>query len=209
MVPTIYPLETLHNSLSLRQVNEFLTSVCRSCSDTQTRAPTALFDSMIGNQTSGDHFMPQRILSSSSSSSLPLRPRSDKPPWYSSGPSSTVSSAGPSSPTSAENCPCFSFTEKLCIGPQVSEETLNSQPSAQSQSEPSEKVALAEGWSRRATIDPELCVEQLSQQTLEQLQKERLSKEAVERGQRRQFGEVTEMEEEEVTAGGQRRQFGE
>uniref|UniRef100_A0A672U1C9 Inositol hexakisphosphate and diphosphoinositol-pentakisphosphate kinase n=1 Tax=Strigops habroptila TaxID=2489341 RepID=A0A672U1C9_STRHB len=32
MVPTIYPLETLHNSLSLRQVNEFLTAVCRSCS---------------------------------------------------------------------------------------------------------------------------------------------------------------------------------
>uniref|UniRef100_A0A672U0U4 Inositol hexakisphosphate and diphosphoinositol-pentakisphosphate kinase n=1 Tax=Strigops habroptila TaxID=2489341 RepID=A0A672U0U4_STRHB len=31
MVPTIYPLETLHNSLSLRQVNEFLTAVCRSC----------------------------------------------------------------------------------------------------------------------------------------------------------------------------------
>uniref|UniRef100_A0A8C3VD48 Inositol hexakisphosphate and diphosphoinositol-pentakisphosphate kinase n=1 Tax=Catharus ustulatus TaxID=91951 RepID=A0A8C3VD48_CATUS len=43
MVPTIYPLETLHNSLSLRQVNEFLTAVCRSCSEShvQSTAGTA------------------------------------------------------------------------------------------------------------------------------------------------------------------------
>lgn len=43
MVPTIYPLETLHNSLSLRQVTEFLTAVCRSCSDShvQSTAGTA------------------------------------------------------------------------------------------------------------------------------------------------------------------------
>lgn len=41
MVPTIYPLETLHNSLSLRQVNEFLTAVCRSCeSHVQSTAGT-------------------------------------------------------------------------------------------------------------------------------------------------------------------------
>uniref|UniRef100_A0A8C3IJW6 Inositol hexakisphosphate and diphosphoinositol-pentakisphosphate kinase n=1 Tax=Chrysemys picta bellii TaxID=8478 RepID=A0A8C3IJW6_CHRPI len=78
MVPTIYPLETLHNSLSLRQVNEFLTSVCRCHSNSHSRASTALFDSVIGSQTPGDPFMPQRILSSSS---LPLRQRSDKPPW--------------------------------------------------------------------------------------------------------------------------------
>uniref|UniRef100_A0A8C0G9X6 Inositol hexakisphosphate and diphosphoinositol-pentakisphosphate kinase n=1 Tax=Chelonoidis abingdonii TaxID=106734 RepID=A0A8C0G9X6_CHEAB len=78
MVPTIYPLETLHNSLSLRQVNEFLTSVCRCYSNLHSRASTALFDSVIASQTAGDPFMPQRILSSSS---LPLRQRSDKPPW--------------------------------------------------------------------------------------------------------------------------------
>lgn len=43
MVPTIYPLETLHNSLSLRQVTEFLTAVCRSCSEShvQSTAGTA------------------------------------------------------------------------------------------------------------------------------------------------------------------------
>uniref|UniRef100_A0A8C5G751 Inositol hexakisphosphate and diphosphoinositol-pentakisphosphate kinase n=1 Tax=Gouania willdenowi TaxID=441366 RepID=A0A8C5G751_GOUWI len=33
MVPSIYPLETLHNSLSLKQVNEFLSSVCESAGD--------------------------------------------------------------------------------------------------------------------------------------------------------------------------------
>lgn len=37
MVPSIYPLETLHNSLSLKQVNEFLTSVCESAGDPHTR----------------------------------------------------------------------------------------------------------------------------------------------------------------------------
>ncbi|XP_010188898.1 PREDICTED: inositol hexakisphosphate and diphosphoinositol-pentakisphosphate kinase 1, partial [Mesitornis unicolor] len=77
MVPTIYPLETLHNSLSLRQMNEFLTAVCRSC-DSHAQSTAALFDSMIGSQMPGDPFMTQRILSSSS---LPLRQRSDKPPW--------------------------------------------------------------------------------------------------------------------------------
>uniref|UniRef100_A0A8B9K1P3 Inositol hexakisphosphate and diphosphoinositol-pentakisphosphate kinase n=1 Tax=Astyanax mexicanus TaxID=7994 RepID=A0A8B9K1P3_ASTMX len=34
MVPSIYPLETLHNSLSLKQVDEFLNKVCESRSET-------------------------------------------------------------------------------------------------------------------------------------------------------------------------------
>ncbi|GAB0194345.1 inositol hexakisphosphate and diphosphoinositol-pentakisphosphate kinase 1 [Grus japonensis] len=133
MVPTIYPLETLHNSLSLRQVNEFLTAVCRSCSESNVQSTAALFDSMIGSQIPGDPFMSQRILSSSS---LPLRQRSDKPPWYSSGPSSTVSSAGPSSPTSVDNCARFSFTEKLSISPPKSEEQLTSQSPEQGERQP-------------------------------------------------------------------------
>ncbi|XP_063201847.1 inositol hexakisphosphate and diphosphoinositol-pentakisphosphate kinase 1 isoform X6 [Chroicocephalus ridibundus] len=133
MVPTIYPLETLHNSLSLRQVNEFLTAVCRSCSESHVQSTAALFDSMIGSQIPGDPFMSQRILSSSS---LPLRQRSDKPPWYSSGPSSTVSSAGPSSPTSVDNCARFSFTEKLSISPPKSEEQLTSQSPEQGERQP-------------------------------------------------------------------------
>uniref|UniRef100_A0A8C8RX95 Inositol hexakisphosphate and diphosphoinositol-pentakisphosphate kinase n=1 Tax=Pelusios castaneus TaxID=367368 RepID=A0A8C8RX95_9SAUR len=146
MVPTIYPLETLHNSLSLRQVNEFLTAVCRSYGDTHSQASTALFDSMIGSQTPGDPFMPQRILSSSS---LPLRQRADKPPWYSSGPSSTVSSAGPSSPTSMENSARSGFTEKPSFSPQISEERLNSQPPEEREMEPSgEALDLELGGSR-------------------------------------------------------------
>nr|XP_009941095.1 PREDICTED: inositol hexakisphosphate and diphosphoinositol-pentakisphosphate kinase 1 [Opisthocomus hoazin] len=142
MVPTIYPLETLHNSLSLRQVNEFLTAVCRSCSESHVQSTAALFDSMIGSQISGDPFMSQRILSSSS---LPLRQRSDKPPWYSSGPSSTVSSAGPSSPTSVDNCARFNFTEKLAISPPKSEEQLTSQCPEQGEQQPPGRGLDVEG----------------------------------------------------------------
>ncbi|XP_051508529.1 inositol hexakisphosphate and diphosphoinositol-pentakisphosphate kinase 2-like isoform X7 [Myxocyprinus asiaticus] len=119
MVPSIYPLETLHNSLSLKQVNEFLTGVCESAGDSHTRttrALSAMFDSQ--NQPSVDSYIPQRVLSSSVS----MRQRSDRPPWYSSGPSSTVSSAGPSSPTTADTSPRFSFSEKITLTPQSSEE---------------------------------------------------------------------------------------
>ncbi|XP_043961601.1 inositol hexakisphosphate and diphosphoinositol-pentakisphosphate kinase 2 isoform X23 [Gambusia affinis] len=124
MVPSIYPLETLHNSLSLRQVNEFLTSVCESAGYTHTRSSRAL-SAMLGahNQPSVDAYIPQRVLSTSMS----LRSRSDKPPWYSSGPSSTVSSAGPSSPTTADTSPRFSFSDKVSLTPQSSEETHSSQ----------------------------------------------------------------------------------
>uniref|UniRef100_A0A1A7YZ14 Inositol hexakisphosphate and diphosphoinositol-pentakisphosphate kinase n=1 Tax=Iconisemion striatum TaxID=60296 RepID=A0A1A7YZ14_9TELE len=124
MVPSIYPLETLHNSLSLKQVNEFLTSVCESAGDPHTRTSRAL-SAMFGshNQPSVDSYIPQRVLSSS----IPLRSRSDKPPWYSSGPSSTVSSAGPSSPTTADTSPRFSFSEKVSLTPQSSEEMHSSQ----------------------------------------------------------------------------------
>ncbi|XP_028813289.1 inositol hexakisphosphate and diphosphoinositol-pentakisphosphate kinase 2 isoform X4 [Denticeps clupeoides] len=48
MVPSIYPLETLHNSLSLKQVDEFLTAVCESGGDTNSKtlkSLSALFDS--------------------------------------------------------------------------------------------------------------------------------------------------------------------
>ncbi|XP_051484995.1 inositol hexakisphosphate and diphosphoinositol-pentakisphosphate kinase 1 isoform X2 [Apus apus] len=152
MVPTIYPLETLHNSLSLRQVNEFLTSVCRSCSDPHVPSTADLFDSMIGSQMPGDPFMSQRILSSSS---LPLRQRSDKPPWYSSGPSSTVSSAGPSSPTSVDNCAHFSFTEKLSTSPPKSEEQLTSQFPEQGEKQPPGRgLNMEVGVSGLSVVEP-------------------------------------------------------
>ncbi|XP_051793862.1 inositol hexakisphosphate and diphosphoinositol-pentakisphosphate kinase 2 isoform X2 [Acanthochromis polyacanthus] len=124
MVPSIYPLETLHNSLSLKQVNEFLTGVCQSAVDPHTRttrALSAMFDTH--NQPSVDSYIPQRVLSSS----ISLRSRSDRPPWYSSGPSSTVSSAGPSSPTTADTSPRFSFSDKISLTPQSSEEAHSSQ----------------------------------------------------------------------------------
>uniref|UniRef100_A0A673ZBJ6 Inositol hexakisphosphate and diphosphoinositol-pentakisphosphate kinase n=1 Tax=Salmo trutta TaxID=8032 RepID=A0A673ZBJ6_SALTR len=119
MVPSIYPLETLHNSLSLKQVDEFITAVCETGGDAHsrtTRALSAMFDSQ--NQPSVDSYMPQRVLSSSVSP----RQRSDRPPWYSSGPSSTVSSAGPSSPTTADASPHFSFSDKTPFTPQEIEE---------------------------------------------------------------------------------------
>ncbi|XP_074736923.1 inositol hexakisphosphate and diphosphoinositol-pentakisphosphate kinase 1 isoform X8 [Strix uralensis] len=158
MVPTIYPLETLHNSLSLRQVNEFLTAVCRSCSESHVQSTAALFDSMIGSQIPGDPFMSQRILSSSS---LPLRQRSDKPPWYSSGPSSTVSSAGPSSPTSVDNCARFSFTEKFSISPPKSEEQLTSQSP-----EEEERRALGRGLDVEGGLSGLLVVEPSAPESL-------------------------------------------
>ncbi|XP_077942108.1 inositol hexakisphosphate and diphosphoinositol-pentakisphosphate kinase 2 isoform X6 [Gasterosteus aculeatus] len=163
MVPSIYPLETLHNSLSLKQVNEFLTGVCESAGDPHARttrgegpedaaaarrvnpnsatsdpagpfyflpaALSAMFDTH--NQPSVDSYTPQRVLSSS----IALRSRPDRPPWYSSGPSSTVSSAGPSSPT-ADTSPRFSFSDKTPLTPQSSEETHSSQNAPPAQPPP-------------------------------------------------------------------------
>lgn len=101
MVPSIYPLETLHNSLSLKQVNEFLTSVCKSAGDPHSRtsrgearrhvlsargptitpllcaheALSAMFDPH--NQPLVDTYIPQRVLSTS----ISLRSRPERPPW--------------------------------------------------------------------------------------------------------------------------------
>ncbi|XP_058702816.1 inositol hexakisphosphate and diphosphoinositol-pentakisphosphate kinase 1 isoform X12 [Poecile atricapillus] len=197
MVPTIYPLETLHNSLSLRQVNEFLTAVCRSCSESHVQSTAALFDSMIGSQIPGDPFMSQQILSSSS---LPLRQRSDKPPWYSSGPSSTVSSAGPSSPTSVDNCARFSFTEKLSISPPKSEEQLSSRSPEQEESQaPGRGLDIQGGMSELSVAEPsapetliwnkgpepgrilELCKKELSEEkSMGELDEEKSSEEILE-----------------------------
>ncbi|KAM5170433.1 inositol hexakisphosphate and diphosphoinositol-pentakisphosphate kinase 1 isoform 2-T2 [Mantella aurantiaca] len=110
MVPTIYPLETLHNSLSLRQVNEFLSAVCKQFAETHSRGSSAGCDS--NRHAHADAYLPHRILSSSS---LPLRQRSERPPWYSSGPSSTVSSAGPSSPTTLDLSSRFNFSDKTSL----------------------------------------------------------------------------------------------
>uniref|UniRef100_A0A3Q2W9J0 Inositol hexakisphosphate and diphosphoinositol-pentakisphosphate kinase n=1 Tax=Haplochromis burtoni TaxID=8153 RepID=A0A3Q2W9J0_HAPBU len=104
MVPSIYPLETLHNSLSLKQVSEFLTSVCQNAGDPHTRT------------TRGKTHKPTHSYQTFFSV-----------PADSSGPSSTVSSAGPSSPTTADTSPRFSFSDKISLTPQSSEETHSSQ----------------------------------------------------------------------------------
>ncbi|KAM4829434.1 inositol hexakisphosphate and diphosphoinositol-pentakisphosphate kinase 1 isoform 3-T6 [Thomomys bottae] len=119
MVPTIYPLETLHNALSLRQVSEFLSNVCQSHTDVHAQAPTALFDSMHSNQASDSPFSPPRALHSPP---MQLRQRSEKPPWYSSGPSSTVSSAGPSSPTAVDGNSHFGFSDQTSLNAHTTEE---------------------------------------------------------------------------------------
>ncbi|KAM6202487.1 inositol hexakisphosphate and diphosphoinositol-pentakisphosphate kinase 1-like [Rhynchocyon petersi] len=119
MVPTIYPLETLHNALSLRQVSEFLSRVCQRHNDAQTQASAALFDSMHSIQASNSPFPPPRTLHSPP---LQLRQRSEKPPWYSSGPSSTVSSAGPSSPTAVDGNAHFGFSDQSSLSSHVTEE---------------------------------------------------------------------------------------
>uniref|UniRef100_A0A2K6V7K8 Inositol hexakisphosphate and diphosphoinositol-pentakisphosphate kinase n=1 Tax=Saimiri boliviensis boliviensis TaxID=39432 RepID=A0A2K6V7K8_SAIBB len=119
MVPTIYPLETLHNALSLRQVSEFLSRVCQRHTDTQAQASAALFDSMHSSQASDSPFSPPRTLHSPP---LQLQQRSEKPPWYSSGPSSTVSSAGPSSPTTVDGNSQFGFSDPPSLNSHVTEE---------------------------------------------------------------------------------------
>ncbi|KAM9377152.1 inositol hexakisphosphate and diphosphoinositol-pentakisphosphate kinase 1 isoform 5-T5 [Pholidichthys leucotaenia] len=105
MVPSIYPLETLHNSLSLKQVDEFLNRVCESSSEAQAKTMKALFES----QSQISLYSPQQPLSSSESEAS-LRPPSQAL-WHGSIPSSAVSSAGPSSPTTESSSLNFSFGE--------------------------------------------------------------------------------------------------
>ncbi|XP_063508256.1 inositol hexakisphosphate and diphosphoinositol-pentakisphosphate kinase 1 isoform X23 [Pongo pygmaeus] len=159
MVPTIYPLETLHNALSLHQVSEFLSRVCQRHTDAQAQASAALFDSMHSSQASDNPFSPPRTLHSPP---LQLQQRSEKPPWLetrfrhvgqaglefltssdlpasasqsagitgvshhtqpdSSGPSSTVSSAGPSSPTTVDGNSQFGFSDQPSLNSHVAEE---------------------------------------------------------------------------------------
>ncbi|XP_028926656.1 inositol hexakisphosphate and diphosphoinositol-pentakisphosphate kinase 1 isoform X9 [Ornithorhynchus anatinus] len=128
MVPTIYPLETLHNALSLRQVSDFLSSICQRHTDAHTQASAALFDSLRSGQPPGGPFPRPQTLSSPP---LPLQQQSQKPPWYSSGPSSAVSSAGPSSPTMTAGAACFGFGDRPVWSPQGSEELLAPEDRAQ------------------------------------------------------------------------------
>ncbi|MGH0192340.1 UNVERIFIED_CONTAM: hypothetical protein FKN15_008983 [Acipenser sinensis] len=70
MVPSICPLETLHNSLSLKQVDEFLSSVAVSSSETflETPAPSPAsavsYSGITNRKTSLNTFTPAKILPS-------------------------------------------------------------------------------------------------------------------------------------------------
>ncbi|XP_072258589.1 inositol hexakisphosphate and diphosphoinositol-pentakisphosphate kinase 1 isoform X3 [Pyxicephalus adspersus] len=103
MVPTIYPLETLHNSLSLRQVNEFLSAVCKKFAETHSRG-------------SSD----------------------------SSGPSSTVSSAGPSSPTNIDLSSRFNFSDKNLLT-EEQRKKLNLDDNLQPNQTPGEETSSSQG----------------------------------------------------------------
>ncbi|XP_034031815.1 inositol hexakisphosphate and diphosphoinositol-pentakisphosphate kinase 1 isoform X1 [Thalassophryne amazonica] len=95
MVPSVYPLETLHNLLSLKQVDEFLNRVCESSSEAHAKTMKAL-SGLFDSQSQLSLYSPQQPLSSSGSEAS-LQP-SNQPLWYGSIPSSEVSSPGPSSP---------------------------------------------------------------------------------------------------------------
>ncbi|XP_030049294.1 inositol hexakisphosphate and diphosphoinositol-pentakisphosphate kinase 2 isoform X2 [Microcaecilia unicolor] len=113
MVPSICPLETLHNSLSLKQVDEFLASI--AAPSYLLEIPTASSSASIcfcspGRKTSLNTYIPAKILPTPLSLSASGK-SSDKSALLSSGPSSTVSSAGPSSPT--ENLPHTSIKDGI------------------------------------------------------------------------------------------------
>ncbi|XP_017711464.1 PREDICTED: inositol hexakisphosphate and diphosphoinositol-pentakisphosphate kinase 1 [Rhinopithecus bieti] len=74
---------------------------------------------MHSSQASDNPFSPPRTLHSPP---LQLQQRSEKPPWYSSGPSSTVSSAGPSSPTTVDGNSQFGFSDQPSLNSHVTEE---------------------------------------------------------------------------------------
>ncbi|XP_077373699.1 inositol hexakisphosphate and diphosphoinositol-pentakisphosphate kinase 1 isoform X1 [Festucalex cinctus] len=108
MVPSIYPLETLHNLLSLKQVDEFLNAVCESSSEAHAKTMKAL-SGLFDSQSQTSLYGIQQPLSSSDSEAS-LRPPG-RPLWHGSVPSSAVSSAGPSSPITENSALNFNFNE--------------------------------------------------------------------------------------------------
>lgn len=107
LVPSIYPLETLHNSLSLKQVDEFLTTLCKNGSETQfkrLKSLSAMFESH--SQPSIDVDNQEMPIST------PVRNQPAAQSLYASSPPSTVSSAGPSSPSVAEPSSNFRFNSE-------------------------------------------------------------------------------------------------
>ncbi|XP_048449648.1 inositol hexakisphosphate and diphosphoinositol-pentakisphosphate kinase 2 [Rhincodon typus] len=96
MVPSICPLETLHNSLSLKQVDEFLASIPESNAPSETFTVSSASGSLFSlGRRILNTYTPRRILPTPQSSDHD----SNRSVFSSSESSSNVSIAGPSSPT--------------------------------------------------------------------------------------------------------------
>ncbi|GCB60444.1 hypothetical protein scyTo_0009173, partial [Scyliorhinus torazame] len=106
MVPSICPLETLHNSLSLKQVDEFLTSIPEN---------SALYEALPSSSASGSFFsLGRRILNTYTPRKILPTPQSsdqdnNRSAFSSCGSSSNVSIAGASS--SMENIPFIELSD--------------------------------------------------------------------------------------------------
>ncbi|XP_053888147.1 inositol hexakisphosphate and diphosphoinositol-pentakisphosphate kinase 2 isoform X5 [Malaclemys terrapin pileata] len=101
MVPSICPLETLHNSLSLKQVDEFLASIAATSSDNLPEMSTALCSSsassssLSGRKSSLNTYTPAKI-QPTPLAALPERLAIEKPTLSTSGPSNGTSDVTPS-----------------------------------------------------------------------------------------------------------------
>uniref|UniRef100_A0A8C3SSU4 Inositol hexakisphosphate and diphosphoinositol-pentakisphosphate kinase n=1 Tax=Chelydra serpentina TaxID=8475 RepID=A0A8C3SSU4_CHESE len=100
MVPSICPLETLHNSLSLKQVDDFLASIAATSSDNLPEMSTALcssayLSSLSGRKSSLNTYTPAKI-QPTPLAALPERLAIEKPALSTSGSSSGISDVTPS-----------------------------------------------------------------------------------------------------------------
>ncbi|XP_025037042.1 inositol hexakisphosphate and diphosphoinositol-pentakisphosphate kinase 2 isoform X1 [Pelodiscus sinensis] len=108
MVPSICPLETLHNSLSLKQVDEFLASIAASSSDNLLEmsaafccnyfffySSSAYISSSSGRKNSLNTYTPAKI-QPTPLASLPERLAIEKPDFSMSGPSCDMPDGTPS-----------------------------------------------------------------------------------------------------------------
>ncbi|XP_055012018.1 inositol hexakisphosphate and diphosphoinositol-pentakisphosphate kinase 1 isoform X6 [Boleophthalmus pectinirostris] len=88
MVPSIFPLETLHNSLSLKQVDEFLHRVCKTQDPDHNRTNAVLVESPAQPRASSEAYLQQFIHSFRG-----------------------IPSSGPSSPVQESPVSSFSFSQ--------------------------------------------------------------------------------------------------
>ncbi|XP_035888351.1 inositol hexakisphosphate and diphosphoinositol-pentakisphosphate kinase 1 isoform X13 [Phyllostomus discolor] len=115
----LFSTTVLGGSSSAPNLQDYARSHGKKLPPASMKHRDALFESMHSNQASDSPFSPPRTLHSPT---IQLQQRSEKPPWYSSGPSSTVSSAGPSSPTAVDGNCHFGFSGQPSLSSRVTEE---------------------------------------------------------------------------------------